>query len=52
MQYLEEFVVLLVRSNDSIAHYYDHSGTRYTFHDDDEFLDYVQDPHQDRKSVV
>ncbi len=51
VQYLEEFVVLLVRSNNSIAHYYDHSGTRYTFNDDGEFLDYVQDPHQQYRSA-
>ena len=51
VQYTEEFVVLLVRNNNSIAHYYDHNGTRYTFHDDGEFLDYVQDPHQQYRSA-
>jgi hypothetical protein len=46
-QYLEEWMVLVIRTgSNSIAHYFDHYGTRYTFYNDGEYADYIQNTYQ------
>ena len=46
-QYSKEWIVLRrVGTNNMIAHYYDASGNRVTFHNDGEYADYTQNPSQ------
>lgn len=54
MDYQEEWLVMLLQRQykpagqptETIAHYYDHNGTRYTFYGDGQYVDYIQTPYQ------
>ena len=46
VQYAQDCIVYLPHAGGSFAHYYTQDGTRYTFHKDGEYIDYVQDTYQ------
>lgn len=52
-QYSREWVVIVPKQGSipAFAHYYDTSGTRYTFHNDGEYVDYIQDSHQQYRAA-